>query len=802
MADPTQYGTLGATVRSPNIRDSSTIVALVKSMRTNPGSIMDIAPLLRLSLISLALDEHLNGRDITPTQFVRNGLAVGDCHTHIIPRPPDLIPNGNLIAMAFDVFITFMNNGIYDNEFVLPMFSPANVDITWTAIPMRSAMLNNVEVWPYIMAFLDSRYTAGSVNVHHLMQYRDTVNDQNFSAHAMDEMITMPAANTVRVPGCINAIIVLTDVTSSSFNLDHVHLNGVEINVFTGNAAMHALDFRQEFMQWWHQDNLPRIRQSVIVAHREITTRLTTFNTASLALSLAAEMHLTLRLGLGIRTNPDDIMADYDMAFPVCGSTLLGAPGSSPPNSALTAPLYRGSPFISEIQSYDRWISEQYVEWAEDMYAGFNQSSLSCFHLTPTGCAGLVNIPDEGAPNWNSGQYYINWDTEQSTPGYHITSSSSLSRVAIHIGLIETHQDSLRFNTAGSLPAWLHMLSVAHSANAAAMLVTNNLSVAYWSGTRTNNDDMYGTALIAEAKQTLFSGYVNHTRIYEVAGLNAWPYYLDRSCEEFYHIPTTQENFLTHSPVPIHFVLQWVKKLAIGNFPSIPERKWFRFREHNTEGIPIRRDTAMSKLSMFSTIDFVRYRPRVLVRSYFEAIYYAWVEMFSFLSMHYSGAAGLTKREFLESQTLTITPAVVNLPFVEDSVIYVLNSSSMLKSDATENISVNDILYPDPPTFEQAARFAKNYILGPATAGLMGMLAAGPPGAVIGATADVGQQILKDLIGSREERAKQEKDEELAQLRAQMAAMSRATEPVNSTQQTAALAPTQAAPSSEGPVND
>lgn len=804
LSDPTQSGTLGAIVRSANIRDATSFMSLVKALRTNPGSIMDIAPLMRLALLSSALDWDTAASDLTGLQFVRNAFET-ETIIEIQQKPREYFPNSQVIAMPLDTYIAYMSNGIFLPANVNEGFKPSRVDTTWTAIPMRSALVGQNHIREYIMAFLHSDLTNGSVNWIGKNVYVDTqtgnpMEPTDVSIDQVTHTLRIPASNSVLIPAPKSAVIVLTDVTSANATTE-IDIGGVMVHVWTGNAPMIPGDFAALWRAWFVQQNIQQIRQNLVNAYNEISSRLATLNTASIALSLTADIITAARPGVAVQSHAGQPQSDYDLDTAVSGGIGF-LPNSAQQNfNWVTLPLTYGSQLKGRFNRADIWgAASNHRQIKMSTINGFNQASLSSHHLTPSGYCTVEEIGAADNPI-EVLTAMINPDSYMQAPSYQVTTASSIMRVATYVGLIDTHPDSLQFRSAGGLPAWLVMLSVAQSANTALFLATNNMTTAQWSGQYTAADDMHGTAYVAQAKSAIFSEYIIHNMIFRQSTYAGWEYYLADDIRAFYQTDFDSINWWSASFVPVHLTLQWANKLGLADFPSIPEVTWFQANGTSMRALPIEEKTSMTKISMTSTIDFSRYNTRIIYCDEIIQLLWCWVDMYSSLSLIQSGSHCKTKTEFLESATTTITPKRVNLPYVDPARVFVINSTSMNKSATVENINVNNIQYPDPPTWEKVLSATKNYVLGPATAGLMGLLAAGPTGAAIGAGTDLARQAISDVLKQRNEtreREKEEKEKQLAMERAQLEAAQQASRVADPPQ----INPPDGTVGQEGPHND
>lgn len=785
LSDPTNVGTLGAVVRSAMVRDSPAMLALTKSIRLNPGSIMDVAPIVRLLSMMIPLDVYLADRDPTPSEYLIN-VSATQTVVQITPKPRAQFPLGQMTIMPLDIFTAFMSNVLYDPAFINAEFHPNRCDIIWTAIPITTRILNSDCMLPYIMSFLDSDYYHGTVN-----WYRRLVATQigahDMTMNPLNTMITMPSLNTLWVPGCRSAILVVVDDSSLQSNAQGIQIGNANVPIWRATAAMQPVDLTNIWMDYWQTANIQRIRKEATNAYREIATKLATLNTCSLALSIVADAHLCMRPGYMVQTNPAPAINYNLWGIQMAGAWVYM---QERPQNIERLPIDDSCALQAQVVdqpslAFTGANEEQY----EDATDGFNEAGLTAHHMTASGYGPIIPTY---AQNQRDAQHlqnvYLDNVQRNYINLYNLPTSSSLMRVSIRAGLIDTYTDSILFQTPCAVSQWIHMLSVAQAANTSSFLCSNNITTANWAGFHTYFDDMFLTQLMKDAKDSLFNGFINHIQIYEKAQLSGWQqhYWNPEDVIQRYGIDLrTSIDWMSSSPVPVHLTMQWLAKLKMDMYPSIPEPMFERINPVNVSLLPIHRDTGITKLVLYSTIDFMRYQPIMIYMSENTVVMGMWVSNFNATSNRYAGAQTITSMSYLESTTTTMTPARIDLPYVKEDKLYVYNSSAMHKDSNYTNIRVSDIILPDPPSFESILTAAKNYVLGPATAGLMGMLAAGPPGAVIGAGSDLARQAITDVLKHRKqnEEVKQaeEKQQELIKAIQQSVNQPKTVEPMPTT---------------------
>lgn len=764
LVDPTASGALGSIVRAATVRDATSLLTLVKAVRFNPGSIMDINPILRNLLISTALDAELCHHDPTIAQMFHNAKRINS-NVHIVSDAQHTgdMPDGRMIAMALDTFCTFMANNTFHHQVPFD-FHPSRIDNTWCAIPMRSALANQSHASAYMMSFLDSKYTMGTINWRYTVNYIDVntgILNEDADLNAR-KLTTVPAANMVHIPGPISAIIVLVDVTSANLgNVVALDLDGQNIPIYTGTVDVVPIAIREFWQNRWGDAVLNHLRRDMVMAYNEMVTRLAVHNTNSIALSLAAELHGAARPGIAAMPDPAGGFTDYDYEHACPGGGNLNINDVNAQN--MVAPLAFGSQLRGTLWSSNQ-LFFQLNNDHNNPILGFNYAAITSHHLMSSGYADMRDAGDAHVDNgWTEASIDLNQITE--TPTYHATSSTSINRVCIYLGLIATHTDSIQFSSSSALPAWVHMLSTAQYANTAHMLINNNIIVADWAGWRELNEDMHLNHMLQQAKQQLFNGYIIHCSAYRNAIIQGWETPTENQMAANYPglEPDRDINWYSASPVPTHFLLQWIQKLKLDTYPAIPQPRYYAIGALSMRAIPIERETGETKTQIYSTIDFERYRPRMTYIDTALVNMNMWVEMYSHMSMYYSSAPVFTQQTFLETAATTMTPARIDLPYVDDAKLFVRGSSAELAASANDVIKVSNIVFPDPPSFDSILTAAKNYVLGPLTTGLMGLFAGGPVGAGIGAGSELATQAVKDLLQYR----KQHQDAEVERKRAE-----------------------------------
>lgn len=723
LSDPASTGVLGATIRGPNVRDSTSMTAMAKAMSQRPGTTQEIAAMVRCGCMALSLAEENYRLDPIRLRFIRN-LSVDAnvmLSTSLNPKPGP--PPGPLIftAAPLDTFLALANNSFFGQA---PAgFEYTGFDNDWVAVPMRSNLIGQSHAFPYLMSFLTSEFWSGTVN------YMYTTRDDYTEGNKMTLKHTlMPACNSVHIPGCTKLMIVLVDETSDNVAAN-VNIGGVDIIVWRGRAVVNTTDMQPIWNNFWSNVNIANARRDLHMAHSEICTRLGVGSACGIANSMLAELYGTWYMGLALDQHENSLNPDYtqaaDGAWTINGSALdkTGA-----------------------IKSQKMRLDDDGKRFARRRCVAYNFSAVSPLHQSPTGIVKSQYVVAGG----NLG---LTWQTSaplHHTAGYRVTQMTSLYRVGTYIGLILTHEMSYGMGSDHAFNQWSHMLSNALAFSTSALLTLNDLSPREWAGF----DDRYDTCLkdnlLGDLKDELYQGLVvNHCIKNVVAGWGEWD---QDVIADYYGVnPFDNVNWMTFSPVPYVQTLQWVEKMGMTTGNVNHHVATFRYLGHAGDALQVTLDAGRHKMTMIGTIDVYRQFPQLAVKEAEDGFKYVkhWFDQSSYYSCALSDKNTLHDRGFYTSLTACPQINTLGLSYTQSSLWYVLGSSYVNQDPTYYDTSVSPIRYPDPPLLETLWNGAKNYILKPAASALSGLFTEGPVGALVAGVGHVAQQLATDLGASQ-----------------------------------------------------
>nr|QXV86549.1 capsid protein [Totiviridae sp.] len=736
IADPSAVGALGSTLRAPSVRDSVSMLSLVKYLSTTPKSSMEVAAALRVTAMGVAITEDCYSTEIVNYRIIRGwtqsrylGVEISQLHDS---QPQD----SKIIAVPLDLFVSVM----LDKQPAMadtPIFSYLNADITWTAIPMTSEVMNMRYSVPYVASFLTSQFWNGTVN--HVMAGVYTGQERHQVTPSVMRLI--PAINSVYIPGPKHIVLVLADYSSFSCP-QSIMWQGAEVPVFRGVTIQQEnyANFNPIWNRWWSNDNIGNISRDAAAAHKHLGQYLGVENTMLLAASIASEIYTTLYNGMAIR--PLYNQPGYDWNAAVLGGWSLYDDQHLSANSRVTLDEWEsGNDAASETKARRRLV-------------GYNFSSLTAWHLPSTGCS----LTREAASRFQEAGPMVVWATgtpANMKPNYDVTTTESLMRVAIYVRLILTHEVKLFFESAHGMGTFVHMLSGALSAQFGLIFSNTNLDLSLWSGFNTRLDDITSNMIMQQAIERATAGIAKHTMIQQmIADWHNWDE--DVIFEYFGMDPFTNLAWLMATPLPHHFIQQWSNKIKYRDGKETDVMTYFYHNGQNRMGLALTPESQSFRGLMYCTVDAERYLPELVYRSQDRQLDHmpAWVDQWSYVSLLGSGSQVSTKQDFLESQELVLTMISNALIYTPNQEGYILNSRYVNKDPNVRVLRLNDIQFPDPIDWGRILEGAKNYVLYPALAALGGFAAGGPAGALIAGGTTLAKQIIdRNVQGPTKEKA-------------------------------------------------
>jgi len=163
---------------------------------------------------------------------------------------------------------------------------------------------------------MSSEFYNGKVNHVYRGYYSDAKGDNKTKAIIR----TIPAANSVFLPGPKNVILVLVD--QRMFKADSsIKLFNFNVPLYTGAARVTSVQFGPIWDAWWCNDMLSNIEDDVMSAMNEVEEKISVKNAADIATSLLAELYTAAYLGIAVEPNQKSMT--YNWEVPVSGGWSL-----------------------------------------------------------------------------------------------------------------------------------------------------------------------------------------------------------------------------------------------------------------------------------------------------------------------------------------------------------------------------------------------------------------------------------------------------------------------------------------------
>lgn len=724
IADP-DAGALASMIRGVAVRDGTSLLDLAKWLVKDQYSWMDIAPALRLGCMILSLAKYNYDTDPIFYRYSRKIEKRGQEYAWISRHQAQNSPQYRGIAMPLDIFIQHMGHqytaaNISQDQ----LYSYDQADQSWVAIPIDDRMINSQNIIPYIAAFLSSELWNGTVSYGYDAITKNQNNENIYNA----AVETMPAVNSVYIPGAHNFILVLVDANALNRRTT-VPLGGQQVPIFNGqNVIQNSINFNNIWNNFWNipeggANNVDPILKQCMGAMDEMQDRILVGNTSNLTSSILSEIYVAQYQGLGLEQINND--ARYNYATPVHGGWADYAGNIS--NTC-------------QIRLNNMNVTENNRPILERRLTGYGFSSISAMGMP---AAGYAQIEFDETP----GNLGYRWTT--SVPGdnfninYHVSSADSLTRVCIYVKMLQTSYEN-RWTTAESFAAWHHMLGGAIAAQTATALANNNIPLAIWTGYDNRFNTRMADSITSDFIRELTMGMVLRN---EMENLHE-RFDIETDIMEYYGMePYSNVQWMSYHPLPYPFILQWANKMSDvrGNEPSMTNVSIYG---RDYEVFEVNEDTAFLRANMVCTIDIEGDFPLVTYTSGVEvhmSQLYAWIDNFSYLTLTASQTHGRTSLDYFSSQTFTLPKISYGLTTTNKPNIFIFNSRYQSRDENNRSAHVDTLKWPDPIDIEKMIEAAKNYVMNPALAAAAGYQAAGPLGALAGGGLALGQQIVKDI---------------------------------------------------------
>nr|WJE88714.1 MAG: capsid protein [Halyomorpha halys toti-like virus 2] len=726
LNDPSATGALGALARGPSIRDGTSLISLAAHLANDTGSVMEIAPVVRATCMGLSVSSECYDTDPIQFRVFRNFTRTEVTATHIYK--PDVPPvSCNIMAVGVDIFTSFMidKTGPLDQA---GDFKYQNADVTWTAVPVRAAMMNQFYIIPYIASFVTSELWAGRTSFNIGGNYTLTA-----GANVAAEINLLPCANNVYIPGPADILLVLLD-SSSTFAQTNLTIMGTQVPLY-GGAPVNPVPFTTMFDDWFKEANVGRIPMDCATAVNTISSMLGVENSTNLGLSIAAELY-------GCQFNGINI--------PVIAST-TGPPTpdyTKPGGGAYRidlqdVPMQTGSPIIAKGITTNAALITPLI-------TSYNFTGISPWCLPPTGMVKTksVTVGTDTYPVW-----------AQAVPDYYsfnytATTVNSVARVAIAMQLVITTELSIKFNYGGGFSTWMHMLSGALCAQASTIFSSTNINLSIWTGYNITEDEVFSTQYMMEAIKIATNGIANFQKYQQL--VNTWTGFDPALISKYFGLPVFEDpNWLSYHPLPYYYAVQWLQKhkSVEGTAPSHVVN-WYHDKLSRM-GLLIDETTRDYRPFITGSPNIQTYCPIVTAETIQEPELKhmdMWIDEFAYISNISAKNTSTGKPRLLTSQFFVLSPVDSGLAYTPGLKIYVYNSAYENFSPERRDAVFSPLMYPDPPTLREIVEGAKHWLLYPGLSALAGFVTGGPAGAAIAGGSHLAKNVLDRIVSDPDQK--------------------------------------------------
>lgn len=728
------------------MRDGASVIGLAKYLKTNSESAKEVAAMVRVLCLGASCEVNLYACDPTIYKPIRrfNVVSGSKGYTKMtINKPTWKLPDCKIIAVPLSSAIAIALNKTSNNQ---PAgFSYGDMDVTWTMIPIRQSALLNRWVLEYIIAHLDSCLWNGVVNWNVVGTYLDDKWENYLDAN----LCLIPNANSVRIPGPTNVMLVLIDCTDES-KPAQIMLGGSSVPVWNYSTNSKNTPIPVNLTQIWQNrfktGSEAEICNNCASAFNEMCVK-SSGDTCGRALSLASEMMLG---------NYPGMMADID--FGETPGTATTDYGTTPKGSwawkAGSIDKKDGTIKANEWLTEDR--DGTNTTWREKLI-GFNFSVSTPYHRIPTGLTKINYVANTDTTTNKYTSLSITWsgsgfadDTKTTTnvtglPGYQCSSTSSLMRLAIACGLVDTTHQGYIMKSGMGMCNWLNMCGVAIALSTSNFLTSNDIDLRTWMGWKTTVSVTHASSVMQKMLDVVTANTVSWVDMEYLIGSEAeWDW---SEIKTYYTLdPLTNNKWGSYSPWPVHAFIQWAEKLQI--LPALPGMALDNYVTQTGDqilGLILKHTDRQWKSIALATPDFVRYAPQLYAEIVGSkpTMMGMWIDQWA-----YDSCIRLNRRA--ETQYLTSNTPAMSI-FNQDYItarpnLHLITGSRLNYHGAAHKLMrTSPIQYPDPPGFEDFWRAARDYVIIPALAGGAGFVTGGPVGAVAGAGGALVSQIAHDI---------------------------------------------------------
>lgn len=684
--------------RSTFARDTPSVAYLISHMAGSNATFIDTAPMLRAMLYAHPSTVDAWESDKLDRHFIRQ--QVQGSRSNLTMRILDQPAADRLQLQAIVVTLPAFTAHVKGVDTLLGNPDPAvghnflmaEIDISWTVVPIDSTTLHQPWLMEHIMAYLSSEYWAGRTNWIWNARYHGAGAQQHRAY-----LTSIPNSHNVYIPGPTRVMLVLVEDNGYAAT-PSITIPGraAPLAVYPGAKNLRAdvvnLDGYVNNLSGHWYDNVFTTANYATSASRMVHALHYMEENASTNMAFAAAVTLASEIANSMPEGPHILPGNEARTYT---NVIYGAWTFGARNLANRAPQMQTNDVNTGTEA------ERENNFAK-MVAAYTFAALSPCLQYPASSTSIV------AADARAGDVYlgkaVRW--EHPTPTKVVSQyichvAHSVYRILRCLGYIIKNEYKFNIASPAALQSVLTMNGVMQTMALTTALVMNDVSLKVWTGLGADDQvavHMSTSALVADWTNNFIKQRHPSKNFEQLVVVHNDT--VDTAIDHYYGLETTEDEWATHVPLPLHALLQWVMKAGVQihrDFPVtfgkvtgglVARYATFKFGNHSV--LPMAAGTAdVHKTAPVSYQQSLTSGSRPLPLYLDE-----WSEMTSGV-FDADVAAGK-----YQSNVMAVSMRYHYQDTANDTQVVVINDMLCSKLDLAATYSLDPMGYPDPPNME------------------------------------------------------------------------------------------------------
>ncbi|UHK03223.1 MAG: hypothetical protein FZCTV1_gp1 [Hangzhou zicrona caerulea totivirus 1] len=717
-------------VRGWNQTDINSLNLMVNKIGKSSDSFFEEAALVRVGCVLNSIVPDAYSIDPTTRRFIRRVSHSWSSVSAHVAKNKAYPKEFKFVVTTTDIVGLYLRNKTFPDVLTEP-FKSTTLDKTWTIIPIDPAKYSGMSLVAYVMAFLDSSLWEGSVSYS-----IDRVVQDEKGNNVNVRYVTMPTCNSVRIPGKKHFMLILAN--SIGMNApDTINMGTTSCKVWKNYAvAPNIYDFAgmwyEQFTSEGGAGKLDDLSMHLVRAWNVISDTLATMDTVGRAASIIAE--LSSNYTYGISRQRWSTGGTANAAWTIGGGS-----------------LHKSDPLITTQDLYSGCVGADNGP-ARRRMVGYNFGYHSSWMSFPQSDARLTIKPLDTSKNPKDYECY--WDNLTfSNPQYMIREATSFYRLCMIAGLIETTHQTIPMMTPYGFQSWVNCHGILMAMSVVDFVNQSAIPPTSWF-LCTDVYDALTSITMKNANESLTLGLARPNRIEEVAENEASEWGWNRIVD-YYGFPYSDNEYDSMMPINSSSMIQWLnktdQKIPHPTLPTVVIKWVIDGVRTNHRAIACHNTDRISMMVAGSTPDmmFTDYQVRVnwscLDKAGFAYLWCEQPEMETVTNGEFNSS--MMELGKLVPQTLVISNNAWPTQLADSQRAWIIRSLADDNSDMPP-YAISPLILPDPIDWKSFLEKIRDWIIYPAAQGGLGYLAAGVPGAVVGAGASLLSKIQKEATGT------------------------------------------------------